>query len=111
MTDSQIRRLLLGALAVVFLLVGIGGLVTGVSHASAVGNITGMALRVGVMLAVVWLAFGQLEQLLVRIPAWMFGILLLGSLIVVIWPKSIAFVVPALGLVLALQFVSRLLKK
>jgi len=47
-------------------------------------------LRVGALLAVLWLAYWDLK----RIPPWLWGVFLLMLAVVIVKPRSLIFIVP-----------------
>lgn len=89
-TNDFNRRPLIGILAVALLAIAAVLLARGSgSEYQAAGS---ACLRVGVLLAAVWLAYPQLE----KIPTWIFGTALTGLMLVVVRPQLALVIVPAL---------------
>ena len=66
--------------------------------------IMSVCLRVGLLLAAIWLALPQLAQLAQRMPPWLAGGTLLVGLLVAIRPRLIVYVAPLLAAMAVLQF-------
>lgn len=99
------QRAILGILAVGFL---IGGALAvyrfGVNDSSASASAS-VALRCGLLLSAIWLALPQIQAIARRWPPWMIfsGIAALAALIV--RPKLLVILLPAIALLGALQFI------
>jgi hypothetical protein len=78
------RRHALGIIALVLLAVGIGTLAT------SEGALSGTCLRVGGVLAILWLAWPQLQE----IPLWLVGVIGVALLVVLRFPKLLWAAVP-----------------
>ena len=104
------RRHLLGLIALALLLPGAIGLFWGFSTQSHAGMAAGVGVRAGLILGAWWMAFPQLQQLTKNVPFWLTGPVLIGALVVVIRPSSIALVAPAVLILVALQGVGWLFK-
>jgi hypothetical protein len=84
------RRIVLGILAIVFVVGGVSVYTFGLikeSYAIGAG-----AIRIGLVLGAFWLAWPQL----VRIPWWFVQIGLAGTLVVAVRPKAALLVLPIL---------------
>lgn len=104
------RRIALGIIALLFLVLGVAGLIkygVGDSGSSAAASV---ALRTGVLLGVLWLALPQVEQIFRRFPPWLLGTLGLGGLVLLIRPRMFIYVLPILAALLILQLAGRLLQ-
>jgi len=88
------RRHAIGVIAIALLGVGIFFLIWP-PRDSALQWLHGSSVRIGVVLLAVWLAWPEIS----RVPRWMYGLVTAGILIVMIQPKLVAFVVPALVVV------------
>lgn len=102
------RRHILGILAIGLVAAGLSLLLlyeTRENQAAA-----GFCIRVGLVLGAFWLAWPQLQVLLVRWPPWLLGCLALGGLVILAQPKLILYVGALLAIIAALQFFSRFLK-
>ena len=53
--------------------------------------VAAMAIRVGLVLVALWWAYPELS----RVPRWMYGVLLAGMVIIMIQPRMLVLVVPA----------------
>jgi hypothetical protein len=78
------QRHLLGVLAVVLLAVGV------VMHVRGDAAVAGTCLRIGAVLALLWLAMPQLREM----PTWILGALGLALLLVLRWPKLLWAMLP-----------------
>jgi TRAP-type C4-dicarboxylate transport system permease small subunit len=70
----------------------------------------GIGLRVGLVLVAIWLAMPQIVQVTKRVPPWLLGSIALGTVALVIWPKLALAVIPIIGIMLVVQFVTWLFK-
>ena len=106
----ELRRHSLGALALLLVCAGVGIWFQTGSGQNQYLTLAGVLLRAGLVLGAVWLAFPQVTELLSRYPWWL---LLAGgaSLLLLIWrPRTAALVIPLLVLLVAIQWVGRLLQ-
>jgi hypothetical protein len=78
------QRHLLGILAVVGLVAGV------VMQLRGEEAVAGTCLRIGAVLALLWLAMPQLRE----VPAWMLGAAGLALLVVLRWPKALWALLP-----------------
>lgn len=85
------RRHIMGILAVCLLIAG-GILLFLEAKDSANDFAASMCLRIGLVLAAIWLAYPELRY----IPPWMYTIVAAATVIVVIQPKTIFIVIPFL---------------
>ena len=90
------RRSTVGILAVVLLALGLALELAPVTDTGVV-QFAGGCWRVGTIMAVLWLAQPQL----VRLPLWLFPVILVGLLLLLKWPRLI---LPAAAVALALLF-------
>ena len=100
MTATTFKRHLLGAFALLLLATGVVLLLQGQNN-NWTKTMAAGCLRVGAVLAAGWIAFKQVNALLIRVPAWMLGVMGVGILTVVARPRTALYVVPGL---LALWF-------
>ena len=93
------RRHILGIVALCLLITGAVMLLRSFGEdagaAASKDFAASMCLRIGWVLAAIWLAYPELKY----IPPWMYTIVLAAVVIVVIQPKTIVFVIPALLLI------------
>jgi hypothetical protein len=61
-------------------------------------------LRIGLLLAALWLALPQVLALFVRFPPWLIFTSLGLAILVVLNPKSLTYVIPLAGILLLLHF-------
>ncbi len=103
------RRHCLGLLGLLFL--GIGLYQLGRANWSFAGldAWVGSAFRMGVLLAALWLALPEIQQVLARVPAWLLVTVGIGGFVVLLRPKLLLVVIPIVGALLALQILGRAL--
>ena len=78
------QRHMLGIVVIVSFAVG------AVAYANAEMAVAGMCLRIGGVLALLWLALPQLRS----IPPWTVALLAVASLVIMRWPKLLLAAVP-----------------
>jgi hypothetical protein len=83
MTESM-RRALLGLLALVLLATGL------IAWGGANETISGTSLRLGIVLALVWLAWPQLR----RLPVWIVAVVGVALVLAMRWPKLLWGLLP-----------------
>lgn len=115
-TGSDLRRKLLGILALALLAVSLyGWLVYGVTDSDAQANLFfSTCQRLGLLFGAVWLAYPQLARLAASTSAASARFLLLMAvigLIILIRPKSIVVLGPVMLILAGLQFAGWLLRK
>ena len=91
-------RMLLGILAVALLLGG--GVMLLTSPEGGVGlTVSGGCIRMGLVVGALWLAYPQIISFLSTTPKWLLTVSAIGVVFVVVNPKLLLFVIPAvLGL-------------
>jgi len=85
------RRLIIGIIALVLLAVA-GYLWCFRPDGDFWTTLCGACVRVGAVMAALWLAFPSVS----RVPGWIYGIMLVGGIVVAVRPKWIVWVGPAL---------------
>lgn len=104
------RRVALGVIALLLFVGGVVGLYA-VGGADRDGGVAASAaIRAGVLLGAIWLALPQLTKFLQRFPPWMLAATGLGVLLLIVRPRLIGYVAPLFGVLVAIHFVSRLLR-
>jgi hypothetical protein len=98
------RRHLLGLIALSFLVGGVLLRIYGTSDYAWV------ALRIGMVLAAVWLALPQVIALFSKIPPWVIGVAAVAVLIAALSPRSLLIVIPVLGGIALIQFIGWIFK-
>jgi hypothetical protein len=104
------RRQLLGIIAAVLIVVGASGILAGGGSSSQTGLIASSAVRAGLVLGALWLAFPQIVELSARFPPWLVGVFLLCCLVVAIRPRSATLIVPLLAVLLVMHFLGWLFR-
>lgn len=102
------RRHLLGIFAIGFLTGWIGLLTFGSSDDNV--WMASICMRVGFTLGAIWLAFPQAVEIAERFPPWLIACIAIGGLVIIARPRAAVYVLPALLLIGALQFVGWLFK-
>jgi hypothetical protein len=90
------NRTLLGLCAVMLLGTGGGMLLAGTDDSTSTSFAAG-CLRVGLVLAAMWLALPQLSRILTRTPRWLLVALGIGAVVIVVRPILALIVLPALA--------------
>ena len=54
--------------------------------------LSGACIRLGMVLFAIWLAYPQVQ----KIPRWMYGLVLLAAAVVLVFPKAIIYIIPAM---------------
>ncbi|MCA9175688.1 MAG: hypothetical protein KDB14_14485 [Planctomycetales bacterium] len=108
MEKSNWRRHFLGSCSIV-LLAAAAWLLMGNGGASDMA-VAGGCMRIGLVLAAVWLAWPQISEITYRVPAWVGWTLLVSFVLIVARPRTIVFVGPLLLALLALHWMGFLLK-
>ena len=85
------RRHVLGILAIGFLALG-GYFYIWPPLEGHKQFVHGSSMRIGIVLMAMWLAYPEIRQ----IPRWMYTVLFMAAAIVMIQPKAILVVIPAL---------------
>ena len=68
------------------------------------------ALRLGLTLGAIWLAYPQVEALVRRISPWWLGMAALVIVMLVVRPRALLLLVPLLALIAALGWLRRFLR-
>jgi hypothetical protein len=98
------NRTLLGLLALVIFLAGIGTLLLAPrDNNNTALSVAGGMIRVGLVLGALWLALPSIAGVLTRTPKWVLTAAVIGIVICVVRPQLLLLVVP---LLLALWFLS-----
>lgn len=97
------RRHLLGLIAALFLFAGI------VMWVSQGADIAWVCLRIGMVLAAMWLALPQVIAIFSRIPPWLIG-LAAAAVLATALTKSVLVVIPLVIGICLIQFVGWLFK-
>jgi len=88
------RRLLLGVVSLLLIVVGgVWSFVIGSEDSQA--GLGAYCLRAGLVLGALWLAYEDAS----RIPAWMFGAVIVGILVLARYPMLVVYAIPALIIV------------
>lgn len=98
------RRHLLGAIAILFLGVGL------VLWLYSDADFAWVSLRIGMVLAAIWLALPQVIETFSRIPRWAFLVGALAVAAAAISPKALLVVIPIIAGIGLLHFVKWLFK-
>ncbi|MBP86392.1 MAG: hypothetical protein CMJ64_06715 [Planctomycetaceae bacterium] len=102
------RRHLLGIFGICFLIGWI--CLLWVAHDDDSRWVAAICMRVGFTLVAIWLAFPQAIELAQRFPPWLLACIGFGTLIVIVRPRALIYVLPGLGAIAVLQFVGWLFK-
>ncbi|HUE72955.1 MAG TPA: hypothetical protein VMP01_18865 [Pirellulaceae bacterium] len=98
------NRTLLGLIALVVLLAGIGTLLLAPRDDNNTAlSVAGGLIRVGLVLGALWLALPSITGMLTRTPKWVLTAAVIGTVICVVRPQLLLLVVP---LLMALWFLS-----
>jgi hypothetical protein len=98
------KRSLLGLIALVSLLVGVGLLVLAPRDPNNTAlSVAGGMIRVGLVLGSLWLAWPSITGMLSRTPKWILTAAVIGVIVCVVRPQLLLIVVPIL---LGLWFLS-----
>src|SRR5262245_50325501 len=102
------NRTLIGVVALVLLLVGFAMLGAPRSNDNTAFNVAGGLMRIGFVLAALWLALPSIQGMLAKTPKWMLTAGVIGIIFCVVRPQLLLLVVP---LLLVIWFLSgRLLR-
>lgn len=107
-TFTQSQRILLGAIAAIMLLAGIA---LYAFFPAANPAVTAILIRVGTVLAVVWLAFPQLKTVGQRLPVAIAAGLLGGLVLLAARPNLFKVAAALIVLLIALSLVAKVLRK
>ncbi len=102
------RRLLLGILAFVLLATAGGIFLSGAAHEYTL--VLSAALRMGLVLGALWLAFDQVQEIFRRTPPWLLGGIALCLLVIVVRPRALVAVAPLIASAAALHYFGKFLK-
>ena len=102
-TPYAMQRHLMGALALIFLSVGVSLLLIWPQKSNSGFVVASVCWRVGLVLAVGWLAFPQLAKLFARTPSWMLPLAAIALMTIVVRPRWLWLIAPVLLALLALQ--------
>ena len=92
------RRHVLGILALILL--GLGGYFYYFPRPGGTQQfIHASCIRLGMILLAIWLAYPEIR----RIPRWMYRVLLLAAGVVIVQPKAIVIILPALLIIWLLR--------
>ena len=98
------NRTLLGLLALVIFLAGIGTLLLAPRDTDNTAlSVAGGMIRVGLVLGALWLALPSITGILTRTPKWVLTAAVIGIVVCVVRPQLLLLVVP---LLLGLWFLS-----
>jgi hypothetical protein len=81
------HRPTIGLIAVVLLAVGL------YTRQQPDGSVSGACLRMAAVMAIWWFAHPQMHNL----PRWLIGVVLVGFLVVLRWPKLLLFALPIIA--------------
>jgi len=101
------QRHLTGILAIFFLATAAVVFVRGGDDTEFLMSV---CMRVGLVLAAIWLAYRQLQQLAKRVPAWLLAVFGSSLLLIAVRPKLFWLLIPVLLAVGILQFVGWIFK-
>jgi hypothetical protein len=104
------QRHALGAIALVSLILGIIGIAYYGVDDSQTSLLSGMCLRIGLVLGALWLALPQFKRLSGSAPPWAVGIVTLCLVIVIARPRTIVVLGPILLVLGALVFIGWLVQ-
>ncbi len=105
------QRHAVGLLALILLTAGLAGLfVYGVAD-DRTSMYLSICIRIGMVLAAIWLAFPQLLRLTEEFSPWMVGMLALCGIVVILRPRSIVVIGPLMLVLGTLYFIGWLLNK
>jgi hypothetical protein len=102
------RRILIGILALLFL--AAAGTIFMRGDYDESQFLMSVCMRVGLVLAAMWLAYEQVLKLGKRWPPWVWGVIGLSMLVIVVRPNAILFVAPLIAGIAVLQFFGWLFK-
>ena len=99
MLKPAYRRHALGIIALVLTAVGVVLFFAGNLQSSVVSDLEAACLRLGPLLAAIWLAYDQLK----RIPVWLWVAAPVLVLVLARWPKMLWVLIPLLVAVAVLK--------
>src|ERR1700753_2187299 len=97
------RRHLLGIIALLLMVLGLGGYFHITGSIVEKSNASAVLFRAGLLLGALWLALPQLAT----IPPWIMGAVLVGGIIIILQPKLLIIVAIALVVAWVLKYLSR----
>ena len=106
----DIRRHILGLLGIAFLLSGLGLLLVKGASDNQWSMFASICVRVGLLLAAIWLAFPQVVGLAKRFPPWLMAAVAISGLVIAARPRMIFYAGPVIAAIAFLQFVGWLFK-
>ena len=106
----DIRRHIMGMLGIASLAIGVSLLVLKGTSDDQWSMFSSICIRVGLMLAAIWLAFPQVIGLAKRFPPWLLATIGFAGLVVAVRPRMIVYLAPVAAAITVLQFVGWLFK-
>jgi hypothetical protein len=107
---ASMRRHLLGIIGIFLILAGLISSFVESGSVRDFGFIPSSCIRVGIVLAALWLAFPQILELSNRVPAWLFGAILLGCVVVAVRPRTIALIAPLIAALFGMHLMGLVLR-
>lgn len=101
-TGNGWRRHTLGTIAGVLLLTGLIILVSA-PNSPVKSSVAGVCLRVGLLLAAIWLALPQITAIFERYPRWVWMTLAVAALVLLLTPSVLHLLIP-LALIAAVLY-------